>query len=74
MAKTVAKIPAQPKTIDEYKKALATAKRDITMLRRQLNCAGKDVSYMEDLVKRQALKIHELENQSWLSRIFNLKG
>ena len=74
MAKTVAKIPAQPKTIDEYKKALAAAKRDITMLRRRLKIADGDVDFLNNLIGQQSQKIERLEDRSWLSRLFNLKG
>ena len=74
MAKTVAKIPAQPKTIDEYKKALAAAKRDITMLRRRLNAVEKDREFLITICEQRRAKIDLLEDRSWLSRLFNLKG
>lgn len=74
MVKQSAKTPKQPSTIDEYKKALNTSKRDITMLRRHLNNAGREIASMEELVAKQSSRIKALEDQSWLSRLFNLKG
>lgn len=74
MVKRVAKIPAQPKTVEDYKKALSAAKRDITMLRRRLKIADSDVDFLNNLVGQQSHRIEQLEDRSWLSRLFNLKG
>lgn len=66
--------PAAPKTIEEYKKALGAAKRDITMLRRNLSVARHDVAFLETMLKKQSERINELENRSWIKRLFSLKG
>lgn len=66
--------PAAPKTIEEYKKDLGAAKREITMLRRHISVANDDIAFLETMLKKQSDRINELENRSWIKRLFSLKG
>ena len=66
--------PAAPKTIEEYKKALGAAKRDVTMLRRHLRVARDDLEFLEVMLKKKSDRINELENRSWIKRLFSLRG